>query len=857
MESSNTNNLAKLVVFFLLLFVFTIWLAFNASAIIPSPVGHWKFNNDYTDAKNLNNLSAGGSGNTFTTTTKKLGSHAINFSGAGYAQDLSTSSLGTGDINLSWAYWIYLETNTTFLTMAGRGTYNTNLMYSMGGNFHTTDILFADEFSDQVTFNTGINTHVWTHIVYTYNAANDTSTLYKNGVLIGSQAHASGLNIANDDLRIGARIGGSPAGFVDGCMDDVRYYEAVLNQTEIDLIYNSGVGTEEDQPTGATPTTDLYFSITDDFNGSTINDFSINITWQNGTTQLENTVNGSIPLLNASQADTSLNVTFYGMTNYFNKTLLNEPITANTTNTIAPTTYQAVARLVATEKITNNTLSGVTFYIGSKSGTEFNITAGSHSVTAVKEGYFNLTGLITVAAFSNQTYTLEGMYSTIANFTAYNAITNDSITSFTISTDFGEEVSTTNGTVFINVINNTNYTFNITSPGAFTSKLNLTFKANASTYNINTSLYTFNSIRFNIFNESSLEALTQAVTVHTISNLTTFSNITSTGFIVIDLLEPNSYEIRFESSGFNPRSLFLTVTNDSTQNITIYMTENTTTELQTIEVLDTSNSPIEGAVVWLQKELINESTQWITIQEAQTDYNGKTTVWVERDVTVFYRFAVIYEGEARPIQPSGNLFTGKTTFIPGVTETIQLIVDLEADPQEYLLDNQGISYTCNITNITARCDIIDGRNAITGAKMVIEAAYINETLNYETVATINFTGSSGFLEYNLTEINNSIWRVSAYAIYEDSERLIWQDIKRFAADVIINKNVGLLYAVLILAVISAITVTWGALPSGLVTFAALIPLTYLKLIALPVGVITGLLALVIIFFFRKRKGELD
>lgn len=598
--------------------------------------------------------------------------------------------------------------------------------------------------------------------------------------------------------------------------------------------------------------TDIDFTAVDDFNASSINSFSVNITWANGTQETYSTTNGTVSLINVSDSDTTLNVTYWNVTDYYDLTLYNQAITANTTNSIEASMYQAVATLQAFEKITNNSLSGVTFYIGSKSGTTFNLTAGTHTVIAEKAGYYNLSGSMTVPALSNASYNLEGMYNAIAQFYAYNALTNASVSSFTVYLDIGENLSTTNGTASTGIINNTNYTLNITGSG-FTSRYNISFTVNETPEIVNISLYTFNSVRVNIYNESSMSPLLQSVTVHTISNLSTFSNVTSTGFILIDLLEPNTYELRFESSGFNPRSIFLTVTNDSTQNITVYMTENTTTELQVIEVLNTANQPLEGAVVWLQKEKLNQTPQWVTVQEAQTDYAGKTSVFVERDVTVFYRFAVIYGGVARPIEPSGNLFTGKTTFIPGITETIQLIVDLEEDPDDFISDALAIAVNCSLTNLTAYCVIVDGRNSITGAVMRIEAAYINETLNYESIANITFSGSSGTLEYNLTEINNSIWRLRTYLTYETSEALVWETIKSFDLDVIIEKNTGLFYAVIILIVVFALTVTLGPLASGLIGFAALIPLSFLKIVSIPIGVITGVLALVIIFFFRTRK----
>lgn len=587
------------------------------------------------------------------------------------------------------------------------------------------------------------------------------------------------------------------------------------------------------------------FNVTlyDQFTSATINEF--NVTISSGLV-----FSTSTGLTTISPSALLENLTLQS-NNYFNRTFTDY----NVSNNLNASMRQAEITFQALELITGNILSSVTFYVGSFSGTQFNLTAANHSVTAQKSGYFNLTQTIEVLALENTTKNLTGMYNGLANITLIDGSDNTSINNYTITTDYGQSFTTTNGTIFLPLLQNTTSYLNVSAPG-YATLLNTSILINQSEQDVNITMWTFNSVRINIFNESNLEPLLQTVTISTISNLTSFINTTATGFIVIDFLVPNSYELRFESSGFNPRSLFLSVTNDSTQNITVYMTENTTTELQVIEVLDTSNSPVEGAIVWLQKQIINESEQYITVQESMTDFNGKTTVWVERDTTIFYRFAVIVEGAAKPIQPSGNLFTGPTSFIPGVTETVQIIINLEDEPTDFISDSLAISHNVTFSgagNRTVTYTFIDGRNSITGGRLLIEASYINETLAYEVISNQTALGSSGTINYTIPEINNSIWRITAYVTYQNSEEIVWQGHKRFDIDVIIDKYTGLLYGAIILAVVALLTVTLGPLPSGLLTVAAMIPLSYFKIIDIPTTIITSILAIVVIFFLRTRK----
>ncbi len=861
MESNKTNSVARLAIIFIILFILTILLAYNATAALTDDLVHcWGeslLSDNTTVVDSLGTMDLAANNSKWQPNYGLWNTGAYFFDGTNDLWSSETAPTLSGDVTImTWYNKTSPDDNSRILDRTGgawnSGEYALDLRQNDGSS-PGFDCVYHDGTSiKEATSSVPLVSGNWQMGVCVFDETNSLLMNYLDGTNVNNASTDGSHGYSADQLIVGDEEAGGRD--MDGHIQTICVWNRSLTPAEITQLYNGGVGTAYPfEAGGPGATTDIVFKAADAFNSSTITNFGVNVSWPNGTTEYQNSITGNVTFLNVSDNNISINVTF-NTTDYFSLDIIDQNIVANTTNTITGSMYQAVATLTAFEKISNNSLSDVTFYIGDFNGTVFNISAGTHTVIAEKEGYYNLTGSITVAALSNTSYNIEGMYSSIIDFTAYNNITNASISSFTISTEFGEEVSTINGTVFINAINNTNYTFNISSPGAFATRLNLSFIANDTTFNVNTSLSTFNSVTFNIYNESNGNLLNQSVLLNVIfSDDITLANTTSTGTITIQLLEPKDYEVRFESDGFNPRSIFLTVTNDSTQSLDVYMTENTSTELQIIEVLDTANQPIEGAIVWLQKEQLNSTTRWITIQEAETDYAGKTSVFVERDVSIFYRFAVIVDGESRPIQPSGNLFTGKTSFIPGIEETIQLIIDLQDDPTDFISDALAIAVNCSLTNLTATCIIVDGRNSITGAVMRIEASYINESLSFENIANVTFTGSSGTLEYNITDINNSIWRINTYVTYETSENLVWSIEKKFDVDVLVDKNTGLFYAIIVLAVVFLLTVKSGPLVSGLIGFAALIPLSYIKIISIPTGIITGLLALVIIFFFRTRK----
>ena len=870
MESN--RDLAKLAILFLILLVITLLFSYKATALDLTNL--YLFENNWNDSRGSVNGNPSG-GPTFTSTYKLFGN---------YSADIDTATQHVevddwGDLrgeNFTMNIWFNASKNdsatATYLFVydgTGSQDMDTYLYYIQDDIY----IKLSDESSGpssehcidgQLIIPAGIRTDDKQLLTYTQ-VDDGEYAIWLDGKLRFNSTADCGAGItcvqntcSGRDFTIGSSISPRFGRGTEGenfIIDAVSIWHGastgVLNKEEIEYINCSSTGYNTTTCAPTPPPT--YFSLTasDVWDSTSITNFSATV---NGTDY--STTNGTIntPLLD--NVSSLINITFYNVTGYFNRTYSDYNISAS--GNLNGQLHQAVITFQTLELITGNILSGLTYYVdGSLVSNPVNISAGTFTATAVKAGYYNLSQAFTATALDTKTVNITGMYNALANISVINGADNSSVTSFTITTDYGSSYSTTNGTIHLPLLQNTTTVYNV-SGANMTSLLNQNVTLNTSGENITLTAWAFNSIRLNIINESNFQALQQEVTLSTISNLTSFINTTSTGFIILDLLQPNEYEIRFSSDGFNPRSIFLTVSNDSTQNITVYMTENLTTELQVIEVLDTSNSPVEGAVVWLQKEEINQTDSFVTIQEAKTDFNGKTSVFVERDVTVFYRFAVIVDGTAKPIQPSGNYFTGKTSFVPGVTETIQIIIDLEEEPTDYISDSLGIIGNITFTdpdNRTAVFNWIDGRNSITGGRLLVEASYINESLAYVTVYNETLSGSTGSLNYTIPHINNTVFRITAYVTFENSEQIIDQKEKRFDIDVIIPKYEGLLYAVIILVVVAALTAGAGPLPSTLFTVIALVPLNHFKLISIPVTIITSLCALAVILFLRIRKKD--
>ena len=169
--------------------------------------------------------------------------------------DIDTDTTG------SFACWFFsgaMDATRAFFCLGNSGgdgtTFAIGVRPSGGG---LTDIQFIDGGTIQWTHRHTIASSTWFHLVVVqdgispkiYIDAVDVTTLTTTTDTTRWFADAT----ANFNIgRLGCFHNGSNANFFDGQIDDFRYYQnTVLTQADIDLLFNSGAGTEVDQPASA------------------------------------------------------------------------------------------------------------------------------------------------------------------------------------------------------------------------------------------------------------------------------------------------------------------------------------------------------------------------------------------------------------------------------------------------------------------------------------------------------------------------------------------------------------------------------------------------------------------------------
>lgn len=197
------------------------------------PVGHFKMNDNLAttnvvDSIGSNNGTLGGGSNTDDLSTTGKINESLNFTGV---DSISLSASLKPIVNRTYTLWFYPTISTESTILGGDNGGDGNILRIQAGtiglhNAGTWTIKLNDIEATGVTGDSGlsVNLNEWNFLV-----AYQTSTTTWDNFYIGKAENNR---------------------FFEGKIDDVRIYDSVPTQSDIDLINNSDNGTEED---------DVYF----------------------------------------------------------------------------------------------------------------------------------------------------------------------------------------------------------------------------------------------------------------------------------------------------------------------------------------------------------------------------------------------------------------------------------------------------------------------------------------------------------------------------------------------------------------------------------------------------------------------
>jgi hypothetical protein len=219
-------------------------------------VAHLKFNDNVTDSAGSNNGTVTG---TTTYVTGKVG-NAFSLDGSSYITLANESNFDFERTDpFSIAFWVNMGNNTNKMLMCkgddpySAGTTSGISIWTQADYLDVNINASASQFIRVRTAIASIEDSTWHHVTVAYDGSSAASglTIYYDGVSQSLSTVSDTLtssSILNDYPFL---IGDSGAGSRDwtGKLDDLRIYSRELDQSEVNVIYNGGTGTEETKPT--------------------------------------------------------------------------------------------------------------------------------------------------------------------------------------------------------------------------------------------------------------------------------------------------------------------------------------------------------------------------------------------------------------------------------------------------------------------------------------------------------------------------------------------------------------------------------------------------------------------------------
>lgn len=376
-------------------------------------------------------------------------------------------------------------------------------------------------------------------------------------------------------------------------------------------------------------------------------------------------------VLNSSDMTTLYN-SGDGCENSFNSNCVPPPVSfqltaANVLNNTAITTFNATIKFNGTTLLyltTNGTIV-----------TNMTQNTGLFNVTVNATNFFNITYLNI-----NNSVNLQANLTPFTLIRAFSRTDNSLISNYSLNVTNSSgtfTLSTTNGVIWLPIYNQ-NWSlslFNAFNGTMNFSRANVTLNGTPYVSWYNFSLYVSNV--FNItFRSEQNGSILYTLPVFGNSDIIVeflgdeFSyNYTANGTLYVELMIPQDYVIRYRKDGYGRlRSYLVTLSNQSFNQLTLYLLNDTVSSDLTITVYDsTTLNPIEGAVVYLQRFNISLNS-YTTVAMYETDVAGNAYFDVEQQDEL-YKFMI-----DRPWQTLR--FTSEPLYIE--TSSLNLYIDENA-----------------------------------------------------------------------------------------------------------------------------------------------------------------------------------
>lgn len=316
---------------------------------------------------------------------------------------------------------------------------------------------------------------------------------------------------------------------------------------------------------------------------------------------------------------------------------------------------------------------------------------------------------------------------TILNFDVN--YTNGSISGTASSNASGvAQIGIFNDTFLVTAFNINNATTNYAQRSA-----NLT--ANPGLENHTFEAFFTNSFNLVFLDEQTRELInTTNITVQFLSSVEALNFSTSNGTIFVDALTPAEVEIRYDADGYDLRSYFIFLQNQTFNNISLYLLNESVSTQVIVKGLDENGIPVEGVIFQVKREYIIDSQVVFQIVEMDnSDFGGEAVFNLQLN-DPNYKWLVV-----RNVTDNEVLFTSNAAEITSTTLTFFL--NVLADP---LASFRVVTNLITGQELIATTPSYDNGTKLWSATFEIPDASVVE----EVCLTVDQITNFGFLQVN-------------------------------------------------------------------------------------------------------------
>ena len=472
---------------------------------------------------------------------------------------------------------------------------------------------------------------------------------------------------------------------------------------------------------------------------------------------------------------------------------------------------QATAEFTATEIVTEETITDFVYVI---EGVSYNstqtipISAGTYEVTFVKEDYYNLTSNFTVNPLTNNVFNFNNVFDAILNITATDNVSGITYNTFNITYTLdnytSQAYSTNNGFLELPIKNN-NEIYNIQISDEAISPQNRNVLINSTYQEFEFSVLGVRSILFRFYDQENPNVLLENIniTLELISDEASYINSTTTGEIYLLLLEPATYQARYNADTYSERFTVFTVTEDTGDILDLYLIKDEDSTPVTINIVDQLVNAVEGATVRATK--YNPSTNTYIVQNSRITNSDGVVIMPLTFNDEFYKFIIELNGRV--------LRTTNPSYITSDDITIQ--VDTRPPRADIIRSIRNVQYNLIFNDETNNfrfewSDITGFSNEVC---MDIYQVLNSRNMLLDSVCS---QGSAGTLLYNVNNESGVTYKAEVFLKTEVDEQRVFLD-SLFKAFRLIRLNEPLTVLMSILIILSVVGATYVSIRLMMVT----------------------------------------